>query len=140
MNGKLLALAGIASAFLWASTANSATITIGLQQAGVNGGAGAYYRNVNITTPDVGFTTICDPYWFYCAPAVVSVDQIVGERSSWDPGISVGGGVTMGLGESALFYVETRWHYIWGPEFIGTDGVERKANGQYFPVTFGFRF
>jgi len=39
MNGKLMALAGIASAFLWASTANSATITIGLQQAGVNGGA-----------------------------------------------------------------------------------------------------
>jgi len=39
MNGKLLALAGIASAFLWASTANAATISIGLQQAGVNGGA-----------------------------------------------------------------------------------------------------
>src|SRR5690349_6650642 len=39
MNGKLLALAGIASAFLWASTANSATITIGLQEAGFNGGA-----------------------------------------------------------------------------------------------------
>jgi len=39
MNGKLLALAGIASAFLWASTANSATVTIGLQQSTVNGGA-----------------------------------------------------------------------------------------------------
>lgn len=38
MNGKLLALAGIASAFLWASTANAATVTIGLQEAGVNGG------------------------------------------------------------------------------------------------------
>jgi hypothetical protein len=30
MRAKLLALAGIASAFLWASTANSATITIGI--------------------------------------------------------------------------------------------------------------
>src|SRR5262245_22128004 len=29
MKGKVLALAGIASAFLWASTANSATVTIG---------------------------------------------------------------------------------------------------------------
>ena len=29
MRAKLLALAGIASAFLWASTANSATVTIG---------------------------------------------------------------------------------------------------------------
>jgi len=39
MNGKLIALTGIATAFLWASTANSATLSIGLQQAGVNGGA-----------------------------------------------------------------------------------------------------
>ena len=30
MKVKLLALAGIASAFLWASTANSATLTIGI--------------------------------------------------------------------------------------------------------------
>ena len=29
MNAKHLALVGIASAFLWASTANSATVTIG---------------------------------------------------------------------------------------------------------------
>ena len=48
--------------------------------------------------------------------------------------------MTIGLGESAQFYVETRWHYIWGPEFTDADGVAQKANGQYFPVTFGFRF
>ena len=44
------------------------------------------------------------------------------------------------LGEAALFYVETRWHYMWGPEFTDGDGVIQNANGQYLPVTFGFRF
>ncbi len=104
------------------------------------GGMGAYYRTVSLTTPDVGYTTVCDPYWYVCYPTVVSVDRIVGDRNSWDPGIDLGGGVTLGLGESAQFYVEARWHYVWGPSFTDANGTEQKANGQYFPVTFGFRF
>jgi opacity protein-like surface antigen len=104
------------------------------------GGAGAYYRSVSLTTPDVGFTTWCDPYWYVCYPTAVEIDRVVGDRSSWDPGINIGGGVTFALGESALFYVESRWHYMWGPEFTDGDGNTQKANGQYFPVTFGFRF
>jgi opacity protein-like surface antigen len=104
------------------------------------GGAGYYYRSVSLTTPDVGFTTYCDPYWYVCYPTAVEIDRVVGDRSSWDPGINIGGGVTVALGEQALFYVETRWHYMWGPEFTDADGVTQKANGQYFPITFGFRF
>jgi opacity protein-like surface antigen len=104
------------------------------------GGAGMYHRNIALTTPDVGFTTYCDPYWYFCYPVAVEVDRVVGDRASWDAGMNVGAGVTLKLGDAALFYVETRWHYIWGPEFTGPDGVVRKANGQYFPVTFGFRF
>jgi hypothetical protein len=103
-------------------------------------GFGMYYRTVSLTTPDVGFTTVCDPYWYVCFPAAVEVDRIIGDRSGWDPGINFGGGVTIKLGEEALFYVETRWHYMWGPEFTDGSGVTRNANGQYFPVTFGFRF
>jgi hypothetical protein len=99
------------------------------------GGAGFYYRSVSLTTPSVGYTTWCDPYWYVCYPALVEVDRIIGDRSSWDPGINIGAGLTVGMGESALFYVETRWHYMWGPEFNG-----QKANGQYLPITFGFRF
>jgi hypothetical protein len=104
------------------------------------GGGGMYYRSVSLTTPDVGYTTWCDPYWYVCYPTLVEVDRVIGDRSSWDPGINVGGGVTIGLGEQALFYVETRWHYMWGPEFTNAEGTVQKANGQYFPVTFGFRF
>ncbi len=104
------------------------------------GGFGMYYRTVSLTTPDVGFATFCDPYWYVCFPTAVSVDRIIGDRSSWDPGINIGGGVSIAIGEEAEFYVETRWHYMWGPEFTDLDGVSQKANGQYFPVTFGFRF
>jgi hypothetical protein len=104
------------------------------------GGTGMYYRSVSLTTPDVGFATYCDPYWYVCYPTAVEVDRIVGDRASWDPGVNIGGGVTFKLGEAALFYVETRWHYMWGPEFTDGDGVTQKANGQYLPVTFGFRF
>lgn len=104
------------------------------------GGAGMYYRSVSLTTPDVGFTTWCDPYWYVCYPTVVEIDRVIGDRSGWDPGINFGGGVSVRLGEQARFYVETRWHYMWGPEFTDGEGVVRNANGQYFPVTFGFRF
>jgi hypothetical protein len=104
------------------------------------GGGGMYYRTVSLTTPDVGFTTWCDPYWYVCYPTAVEIDRVIGDRSSWDPGIDLGGGVTFALGEQALFYVETRWHYMWGPEFTDGNGETLKANGQYFPVTFGFRF
>ncbi len=104
------------------------------------GGGGMYYRSVSLTTPDVGFTTYCDPYWYVCYPAAVEIDKIIGERSGWDPGMDLGAGLTFKMGDSALFYVETRWHYMWGPTFTDKDGNELKANGQYFPVTFGFRF
>lgn len=106
----------------------------------VTGGAGFYYRAVSLTTPAVGYTTICDPYWYVCYPALVEVDRIIGDRSSWDPGINVGAGVTVKIGDSAQFYVEGRWHYMWGPEFTNGNGDKVNANGQYFPITFGFRF
>jgi hypothetical protein len=70
------------------------------------GGFGMYYRSVNLTTPDVGFTTVCDPYWYVCYPAAVEIDQVIGERNSWDPGIDIGGGVTFAIGDAAVFYVE----------------------------------
>src|SRR4029077_575353 len=50
-------------------------------------GLGLYYRPVNITTPAVGYTTICDPYWYVCYPVLVPVDQVVGSRSSTDFGM-----------------------------------------------------
>jgi opacity protein-like surface antigen len=100
-------------------------------------GPGIYHRIVQLTTPSVGFTTICDPYWLVCYPAAVSTDTIVGDRSSNDFGVNFGGGVTFGT--SAKFYVEARYHYVWGPK-ITAGGTEYSSNAQYFPITFGVRF
>ena len=86
-------------------------------------GPGIYHRIIQLTTPSVGFATVCDPYWLICYPAAVSTDAIVGDRSSTDFGFNFGGGLT--FGHAAKFYVEARYHYVWGPKITaaGTAGT-----------------
>jgi opacity protein-like surface antigen len=109
-------------------------------------GLGLYYRPVAITTPGVGYATVCDPYWYVCYPTVVAVDKIVGERSSTDFGMNFGGGVNFKMTDATSIYFEVRYHYIWGPEIPATDRptggttTSFKANGQFLPITVGFRF
>ena len=109
-------------------------------------GMGVYYRPVKVTTPGVGFVPgYCDPWWYVCYPGGwVAVENIVGERSSTDMGMSFGGGATFGV-----VFAEARYHYIWGPEVeeqatnlpaVSNTGGDRKANGQFLTVTFGVRF
>ena len=104
-------------------------------------GPGMYHRSVEITEY-VGNGVICDPYWYICG--TYPITDVVGERGGWDFGFNVGGGLGFGIGESAEFYVETRYHYVSGPEIEpqgptggGTGG---STSGTYFPLTFGFRF
>jgi len=104
-------------------------------------GLGVYYRPVKVTTPGVGFVPgYCDPYWYYCSPGgFVPVENIIGDRSSTDFGMNFGAGITF----SRSFYVEMRYHYIWGPTFDATavgGSASQKANGQFLPITVGFRF
>jgi hypothetical protein len=114
----------------------------------VIGGVGVYNRVVQLTSPGTGLVTVCDPWWYVCYPVAVPVTNILGERSSTDFGINVGGGFGFRLGDHAEAYFEARYHYIWGPKAsslvpggILPPGTEdRNANGQYFPVTFGIRF
>jgi opacity protein-like surface antigen len=111
-------------------------------------GLGVYYRPVTLSTPAVGFATICDPYWYVCYPTPVAVDQVIGKRSSTDFGMDFGGGLTFPLGEHAKMYFEVRYHYIWGPSIdqqavpliAGAQPKSLKANGQFLPITVGFRF
>jgi opacity protein-like surface antigen len=114
----------------------------------VLGGAGLYHRLVQLTSPSVGYTTVCDPYWYVCYPAAVSVDQIIGDRSSNDFGIDFGGGVT--FGREAKFYVESRYHYVWGKTITPTAGTVPgttavcssgcSTNATYYPITMGVRW
>jgi Outer membrane protein beta-barrel domain len=116
----------------------------GLVGGYVIGGAGLYHRIVQLTSPAVGFTTFCDPYWYVCYPVAVSVDNILGDRSSNDFGINFGGGIT--FGHEAKFYIEARYHYVWGPTINPPGGgalpagAPNSTNAPYFPLTFGVRW
>jgi len=104
------------------------------------GGPGAYYRRVTITEY-TGTGVICDPYWYVCGSYPIT--DIVGHRDSWDFGVNVGGGVGFKLGEDAEFTVESRFHWVKGPDIqVGPNAPAQpgKADGYYIPLTFGFRF
>jgi hypothetical protein len=112
------------------------------------GGLGYYHRTIQLTSPAVGYGTFCDPYWYVCYPTLVPIDNILVDRSSNDFGINFGGGVTFG-GEGPNFYVEVRYHYVWGPEVQaqgpvvsgGPCSVEAcSTNASYLPITFGVRW
>jgi hypothetical protein len=102
-----------------------------------------YYRSVEITEY-LGNGVICDPYWYICG--TYPIEGVVGSRGGWDFGFNIGGGVGFGIGETAEFYVESRFHYVMGPEFTspslpgGAETRSGSANGTYYPLTFGFRF
>lgn len=109
------------------------------------GGPGMYHRTVEITEY-VGSGVICDPYWYVCG--TYPVTDVVGSRGGWDFGYNVGGGIGFGLGESSEFFVEMRYHSVFGPDIpvpsnLPTDVVptgDGSTNGTYYPLTFGFRF
>jgi opacity protein-like surface antigen len=106
----------------------------------VLGGAGIYYRSVYVTTPASGLVTVCQPAWFICFPTAVTVDDVLASRNTTDPGINVGGGFTYRLSNLASFFFEARYHYVWGPDVQTSSGGTQKADAQFFPITFGFRF
>ena len=107
------------------------------------GGAGVYHRLVQLTSPSVGYTSVCNPYWYICYPTLVSVTRVIGDRSSNDFGMNFGAGLT--FGSDVKLYVETRYHYVWGPK-IRPDvtpvngATEYSTNAGYFPITFGVRW
>jgi opacity protein-like surface antigen len=108
------------------------------------GGVGIYHRIVQLTSPTVGYTTYCDPFFYVCYPAAVAVDQIIGDRSSNDFGIDFGAGLT--FGHEAKFYIETRYHYVFGKTITPANGSTTtcpngcSTSASYIPITFGVRW
>ena len=100
-----------------------------------------YNREIEITEYE-GNGIVCDPWFYICGS--YPIESIVGSRGGWDFGFNIGGGVGLPIGEGLEFYVETRYHHVWGPEItpenLPSATTTAKANGQYWPLTFGFRF
>ena len=109
----------------------------------ITAGPGFYNRKVEITEY-VGNGVICDPWYYVCG--VYPVEAIIGSRGGWDFGFNFGGGVGFGIGEASELFIEMRYHWVGGPEFVApaglpiTAGTGGSTDGSYLPLTFGFRF
>ncbi len=107
----------------------------------VAGGPGMYNRKVEITEY-VGNGVICDPYYYICG--TYPIEAVIGSRGGWDFGFNIGAGVGFALGDEGEFFIESKFHYVWGPEIPAERPAAGQAggstNGQYLPLTFGFRF
>jgi opacity protein-like surface antigen len=97
-------------------------------------GVGLYHRSVALTTSGTGIITVCDPWWLVCEPQRVSVDRVVGSRSTTDFGVNAGAGLTAGR-----FFAEIRYHFMWGPTFTTPSGSQT-ATGKFLPLTVGVNF
>ena len=87
---------------------------------------------------------ICDPYYYVCG--TYPVEAVLGSRGGWDFGFNIGAGVGFGarrLGR-VLHRVEVSLRVGPGDRVgdaaAGSAGTGGSANGQYLPLTFGFRF
>lgn len=105
-------------------------------------GLGLYHRRLDIASPATGYVAgFCNPWWYACYPGVWSpVANVTGNRNSTDFGMDVGGGVNFGPGSGPRFYVEARYHYVWGPEVKTGGSGTKKGDGQFLPITVGLRF
>jgi opacity protein-like surface antigen len=103
-------------------------------------GPGIYHRNVSLTSPAVGFVTVCDPFWLVCVDTPTSVDRLLGDRGSTDFGLNGGGGFAFKISDSAKLYAEARYLYVWGPDVNVNGTTKANANGQFIPLSFGIRW
>lgn len=98
----------------------------------VTAGYGLYYRNLQLTRPATVQTLVCDPFFGFCFPAPVGVNEVVASNSTLRTGFNAGGGFDFRIGQSrAKLFAEARYHQMFtahGHDFT------------YVPVTFGVRF
>jgi hypothetical protein len=98
----------------------------------VMGGPGLYYRNLSLTRPGLVNTFFCDPFFGFCYPATVGVNQVVASSTTYKMGVNAGAGLEARIGESQLkVFGEARYSRM-----FTTHG----ADIEFIPVTFGIRW
>src|SRR5215813_4134290 len=93
----------------------------------VTAGYGLYYRNLQLTEPNTVQTIVCDPFFGFCSPALVGVNEVVFSNSTLRTGFNAGGGLEFGRYRSLKFFAEARYHQMFTAH--GKDYT-------YVPVTF----
>jgi Outer membrane protein beta-barrel domain len=95
-------------------------------------GYGIYHRNTTLSRPAIVQTFICDPFFGFCSPAFIGVNQTVASNSTVKPGANGGFGFEVPVGSRGVkIFAEARYHRIFTS--LGRDV-------SYVPVTFGFHF
>ena len=98
----------------------------------VLGGPGLYYRNLSLTQPALVNTFYCDPFFGFCYPATIGVNQVVASNTTYKMGFNGGGGVEVPLRSSNFkIFGEARYSRMFTTH--GTDLT-------FIPVTFGIRW
>lgn len=98
----------------------------------IMGGPGLYYRNLSLTKPALVNAFYCDPFFGFCYPATVGVNQIVASSTTYKMGLNGGAGIEMRIGQSHVnLFGEARYSRMFTTH--GTDLT-------FMPVTFGVRW
>jgi hypothetical protein len=105
-------------------------------------GPGVFRRRTEINSVS-DFTagpSLCDPWLQVCAEAPVSTADILGSRSSTDPGFNLGAAVDIPIWRFARLFIELRWRFVWGDAYGLPGEPSQRSNASYFPLSFGLRF
>src|SRR5215467_8927804 len=95
----------------------------------VTAGYGLYYRNLTLTAPTTVSTLVCDPFFGFCFPATVGVNEVVASNSVLKSGFNAGGGFDFRIGQSRMkFFAEARYHQMF---------TSHGRDSTYVPATFG---
>lgn len=96
------------------------------------GGPGVYYRNLSLTQPALINTFYCDPFFGFCYPATVGVNQVVASSTTYKMGFNAGAGLEVRMGYTPLkVFGEARYSRM-----FTTHG----SDIWFVPVTFGIRW
>jgi opacity protein-like surface antigen len=96
-------------------------------------GYGLYHSNLSLTEPFNETIFVCDPFFGFCFPQTVTVNEVVASFSTYKGGFNVGGGFSIPLlrSDRVRFFTEARYHRM-----FSSSG----ADITYVPVTFGIRW
>jgi hypothetical protein len=106
------------------------------------GGLGLY-RQVNAITKVSDYEPgppICSPWLEVCAGGPVPADQILGSRTSTDPGLVLAAGVEVPIRGRVRFVMEVRWRLVRSDAYGLPGQATSRAWGSYFPLTLAVRF
>ncbi|MBI5547756.1 MAG: outer membrane beta-barrel protein [Deltaproteobacteria bacterium] len=105
----------------------------------VLGGPGVYGRTVEVSSVSgEPVPSLCEPGLLLCFSSVAPFPTTLAKATEIGFGLDAGLGMSISLGIPVRLFLETRFHFIWGT--IDTPDGPRKANGQYVPVSIGFRY